>query len=172
MYRLSTSPSPAGVEMIWIEALPGVRIQFRSPEPTPMLLAARRAAAMVRQAGGALTDAEFAFTAAVACWGAVAWEGIGAEPAEGEDVSDDLLPLTPETLTQFLRAEPKAYDKVDLDYVTPAILLEQEKNGSSPSPNGTSEGAKATAGNAPASVPSAPTGPTKRKPLTGNASGA
>lgn len=160
MFRLSAANDP---EPFWIEPLPGVRVQFRPPEPTPLLLAARRAAQAVREAGGGLADAEFAFTAAAACWGAIAWEGVGAAPAEGEEAAAAELPLTPEALTAFLRQSPTAYGAIDADYVTPAILLEQEKNASSPSPNGTSEGVRATAGSAPASAKPAPTRKTKPK---------
>lgn len=158
MFRLAAAND---ADPMWIEVLPGVRVQFRTPEPTPLLLAARRAAGMVREAGGTLADAEFAFTAAAACWGALAWEGVGAQPAEGEDPCDEPLPLTPDSLTALMRQSPTAYGAIDADYVTPAILLEQEKNASSPSPNGTLEGAKAIAGNAPASARPARTAKTK-----------
>lgn len=160
MFRLSAAND---AEPTWIDALPGVRIQVRPPEPTPMLLAARRAAGMVREAGGSLADVEFAFTAAAVCWGAIAWKGVGAAPADGEAASDAEIPLTAESLTAFLRQSPKAYGAIDADYVTPAILLEQEKNVSSPSLNGTSAAAKVTAGSVPASAKPARTRNTKPK---------
>lgn len=152
MFRLSTATD---AEPFWVDVLDGVRIQFRPAEPTPLLLAARRAAGQTREAGGSLADAQFAFIAAAAEWGALAWEGVGGETGE------EPLPLTPESLRALLRQSPKAYDAVDAAYVTPALLMEQEKNASSPSPNGTSTEAKATAGNARKPVPSARTGQTK-----------
>jgi len=163
MFKLSSANDP---EPFWLDLMPGVRVQLRPSEPTPMLLAARRAGQAVRAVGGNLADAEFAFTSACATWGALAWEGVGTDTG-----GDDALPFTSEGLVELLRQSPSAYAAIDADYVTPALLVEAEKNGSSPSLNGTSGAAKATAAPAKASAPSALTGKTTRAQKKASASG-
>jgi hypothetical protein len=76
------------------------------------------------------------------------WEGVG-------DAAGEPVPVTPEGIDALLDILP-LFEAFQLRYVSKGLLLEQEKNVSAPSPNGTSAGVTSIAGPAPASVPSAP----------------
>lgn len=134
MLKLASS----GREPFWLDLVHGVRVQFR-PITVAAILVARQAAADVLKAGGddAITLAGLAFTRSLARAGIVEWEGVG--DAEGEPVDP-----SPETIDAFLDLWP-VFDAVDRLYVAPALVGLDEKNGSSPLPNGTLAGAKATA---------------------------
>lgn len=63
------------------------------------------------------------------------WRGIGAEGAP--------TPFTPDMVDAFI-ADERLYDAAYMMFVLPELIRDAEKNGLSPSPNGT--GAGATAG--------------------------
>jgi hypothetical protein len=140
-------------EPFWLDLLPGVRVQFR-PITVAAILVARQVAADVLKAGGedATTMAGLAFTRSLARAGILAWEGVGN--ADGEPVGP-----SPETIDAFLDLWP-VFDAVDPLYVAPALVGLDEKNASSPLPNGTSAGAKATAPRARNPAGPAPTSST------------
>jgi hypothetical protein len=73
------------------------------------------------------------------------WEGVG--DAEGNPVH-----VTPEGIDALLDILP-LFEAFQLRYVSKGLLLEAEKNGSAPSPNGTSAGATSIAD--PAAAPAA-----------------
>jgi hypothetical protein len=149
MLKLATS----GREPFWLDLVPGVHVQFRTITVAAILVA-RQAAADVLKAGGddAVTLAGLAFTRSLARAGILAWEGVG--DAEGAPVEP-----SPDTIDAFLDLWP-VFDAVDRLYVAPALVGLDEKNGSSPLPNGTSAGAKATAPRARKAAAPAHTGHT------------
>jgi hypothetical protein len=67
----------------------------------------------------------------------LAWEGVG-------DAEGNPLPVTHGAVTALLEVWP-IFEAFQLDYVAKGLVLEQEKNVSTPSPSGTSAGATATA---------------------------
>ncbi len=73
------------------------------------------------------------------------WEGVG--DAEGNPV-----PVTPEGIDALLDILP-IFEAFQVRYVSKGLLLEAEKNGSAPSPNGISAGATSIAD--PAAAPAA-----------------
>ena len=137
-------------EPLWLDLLPGVRVQFK-PVTVAAILVARQVAADVLKAGGddATTMAGLAFTRSLARAGILAWEGVG-------DAAGDSVEPTPETIDAFLDLWP-VFDAVDRLYVAPALVGLDEKNASSPLPSGTSAGAKATAPHARKPAARAPT---------------
>jgi hypothetical protein len=78
-----------------------------------------------------------AFTRSIARWGFLEWTGVG--DAKGSPVEP-----TPDMIDALLEVW-QAFDAIDRLYVAPALIQADEKNASSPSPNGTSAGAKPTA---------------------------
>lgn len=144
--------------------LPAIEVQLK-PVGTSILNAARR---QVREAlkEDEAADTRFAFLLGAVRQGAVAWRGVGDEQGA------PLAMLDPAQLALLLEARPDIYLKLDTDYVDRLMELLSEKNGSSPSPTGTSaRAAPDTAAPAPASAPSAPIDSTKSAPRPGNASG-
>jgi hypothetical protein len=88
------------------------------------------------------------FATALARRAVVDWEGVG-------DADGNPLPVSDEGIDALLSLWP-IFEAFNLLYVSRGMLLDAEKNGSAPSPTGTSVGAKATAGPAEVSVPIAP----------------
>lgn len=116
----------------WIKLASGARIKVRPATSEGVLRA--RAATRVALAGEADPDNDmigFAFTIALSIWGAIEWEGIGDEAGKP-------LKLTPANLDTLLRQDVRAFDAMDGQYVMPALARDEEKNGSAPSPSGTS----------------------------------
>jgi len=147
-------------------ALPdGASILFRSDRPTAGVVAGRRAAGVVVEAGGDAAAASVAFTVALAVWGAVSWEGVGDEDGQALD-------LTPETLELLMTEVPEAYRTIDQGFVIPILTRDAEKNGSAPSRAGDTpgSGARKTAKKArkPNSAKPGPAGTTAR-PARGSA---
>jgi hypothetical protein len=77
------------------------------------------------------------FAAALARRAIVNWEGVGDE--DGAVIS-----VTPEGIDALLALWP-IFEAFNLLYVSRGMLLDAEKNGSAPSPTGTSAGATAIA---------------------------
>ena len=77
------------------------------------------------------------FDAALARRAVVGWEGVG-------DENGNVLEATPEGIDALLSLWP-IFEAFNLHYVSRGMLLDAEKNGSAPSPTGTSAGATAIA---------------------------
>lgn len=128
MIKLSNSLA----DPTWLDLLPGVRVKVR-PITVASMLVAREAVGKVyrdEDQTNVTTRASMALVHELARRGIVEWEGVGT--AEG-----DPAPVTAETLNALLDHWP-AYDALDALYVTPALRRDEEKNGSSSSPDGTS----------------------------------
>ena len=137
MIRLNLSREPS-----WLDLGHDVRVRV-APLTTSLMAAARSDPAV-----GALPEGASNETIAVTMAKALArlvvleWEGVG--DAEGNPV-----PVTPEGIDALLDILP-IFEAFQLRYVSKGLLLEAEKNGSAPSPNGTSAGATSIAGPAAA----------------------
>jgi hypothetical protein len=91
-----------------------------------------------------------AFTAAIIRHNLLAWTGIGGdegdsvlEPTPDREIRDlegNVTGIELGTISRFL-AEPRLVEAADREYVLPWTQVDAEKNGSSPSPAGTSAGA-------------------------------
>jgi hypothetical protein len=125
-------------EPFWLDLAAGVRARFK-PITVAAILVARQAAAEVLKAEGedSTTMAGLAFTRSLARAGILEWAGVGN--AEGDPVEP-----SPGNIDALLDLWP-IFDAIDRQYVAPALIGLDEKNGSSLSPNGTSAGATATA---------------------------
>jgi hypothetical protein len=134
----------------WCDLIPGVRVQLR-PLTTALMVSARGDPAIADLPEGAATEeAALAMAKALARRAILDWEGIG-------DAGGELLPVSPEAIDALLDLWP-AFEAFQSLYVAKALLLDAEKNVSSPSPTGSSAGAKATARPAEQPVPTAPQG--------------
>jgi len=142
-------------EPFWIDLLPGVRVKVR-PVTVAAIIAARQAAAEAMKDSGenAVFVGSAAFTCSIARWGFLEWSGVG--DADGSPIEP-----TPETIDALLEVW-QAFDAIDRLYVAPALIQADEKNASSPSPKGTSAGAKPTARHARKAARPAPTENTLR----------
>ncbi|MFE1601633.1 hypothetical protein [Methylobacterium sp. ID0610] len=134
MLRLASSAEPS-----WLDLLPGVRVRVR-PASVAMMLAAREAVGKVVR-GDDREDVDLrtniALVGELARRAIVEWEGVG-------DADGVPIPVTPEHVDRLMEHWP-AFDEFDTRYVGPALRRDAEKNASSSSPNGTSEGAPITA---------------------------
>jgi hypothetical protein len=143
------------------EPIPDLVLKVRKHEPVMALVArgeaGRAREAMIAKLGLTLPNdpeerakllleypkvmaaGQSAFVIAMAKEAIVEWAGVeGAEPKS-------LAPLSPENIEKVMQIQP-IFDWFDRDYVQPALSLDQEKNGSSPSQNTTtSPGAMITA---------------------------
>ena len=132
MLRLDLTSKPR-----WLDLGHSVRLHVE-PLTSALMMAARAdpaVEALPEDAGNealALTMAK-----AVARRAVLAWEGVG-------DADGRPLPVTPEGVDALLEVWP-IFEAFQLAYIAKGLVLEQEKNASAPSPNGTSAGATATA---------------------------
>jgi hypothetical protein len=121
----------------WRELVPGVRVKLR-PLTTALMVAARSDPAIADLPKEARTEeAALAMAKALARSAILDWEGIG--DAEGES-----LPVSPEAIDALLDIWP-IFEAFQSLYVAKGLLLDAEKNASSPVPSGSSVGATATA---------------------------
>jgi hypothetical protein len=121
----------------WLDLLPGVRLRLR-PLTTALMVSARADPALEALPPEATTEElALAMAKAVARRAVLDWEGVG--DAEGNPVG-----VTPEGIDALLEIWP-AFEAFQAAYVAKGLLLEQEKNASSPSPSGPTAEAKATA---------------------------
>jgi hypothetical protein len=121
----------------WLDLLPGVRLRLR-PLTTALMVSARADPALEALPPEATTEElALAMAKAVARRAVLDWEGVG--DAEGNPVG-----VTPEGIDALLEIWP-AFEAFQAAYVAKGLLLEQEKNASSPSPSGPTAGAKVTA---------------------------
>lgn len=138
MIRLNLSNSPE-----WLELLSGLRLKV-APLTTALMVAARADPALSNLPETATTeDMALTMAKAVARLAILDWEGVGDEGGAP-------LPLSPEGINALLEVWP-VFEAFQAQYVAKALLLDAEKNASSPSLTGPSAGAKATA--RPAKVP-------------------
>jgi hypothetical protein len=121
----------------WCELVPGARLKLR-PLTTALMVAARSDTAISELPKDARTEeAALAMAKALARSAILDWEGIG--DAEGEP-----LPISPDAIDALLDIWP-IFEAFQSLYVAKGLLLDAEKNASSPVPSGSSAGATATA---------------------------
>ena len=143
MIRIQLSADPQ-----WLDLGHGVSLKLL-PLTTALMVATRSDPAVQDLEPEASNDERAAiFATALARRAVVDWEGVG-------DVDGNPLPVTDEGIDALLSLWP-IFEAFNLRYVSHGMLLDAEKNGSAPSPTGTSVGAKATARPAEVSVPTAP----------------
>ena len=131
----------------WCDLVPCVRVKLR-PLTTALMVAARSDPAIADLPKDARTEeAALAMAKALARSTILEWEGIG--DAEGEP-----LPVSPNAIDALLDIWP-IFEAFQTVYVAKGLLLDAEKNASSPLPSGSSVGATATAQPADSSVPTA-----------------
>jgi hypothetical protein len=131
----------------WCDLVPGVRVKLR-PLTTALMVAARSDPAIANLPQEASTEeAALAMAKALARSAILDWEGIG--DAEGE-----LLPVSPAAIDALLDIWP-IFEAFQGLYVAKGLLLDAEKNASSPVPSGSSAGATATAQPVNRSAPTA-----------------
>ena len=145
MIRIQLSPEPQ-----WLDLGHGVRLKLL-PLTTALMVATRSDPAVRDLDADASNDTRAAvFAAALARRAVVDWEGVGDEDGIA-------LTVTPEGIDALLSLWP-IFEAFNLQYVSRGMLLDAEKNGSAPSPTGTSVGATPTAKPVKRSVPTAPRG--------------
>ena len=145
MIRINLSPEPQ-----WFELGHGVRLQLL-PLTTALMVATRSDPAVQDLAADASNDTRAAvFAAALARRAIVDWEGVG-------DADGSVIAVTPEGIDALLSLWP-IFEAFNLHYVSRGMLLDAEKNGSAPSPTGTSAGATVTARPVKRSARTAPRG--------------
>ena len=124
-------------ESRWLDLGHGVRLHL-APLTTALMAAARGDPSVAGLPDDASNETIAVVMAKAVARIAVAdWEGVG--DTDGEPVS-----VTPEGIDALLDVLP-IFEAFQLRYVSKGLLLEEEKNVSAPSPNGTSAGAKPTA---------------------------
>ena len=132
MIRINLSPEPH-----WLDLGHGVRLQLL-PLTTALMVATRSDPAVQALDADASNDTRAAvFAAALARRAVVDWEGVG-------DEDGTVINVSPEGIDALLSLWP-IFEAFNLLYVSRGMLLDAEKNGSAPSPTGTSVGATATA---------------------------
>ena len=119
----------------WYDLAPGVRVQLRPL--TTALMVATRSDNVLEAVPEEASDEEraVAFAKALARKAILSWEGIG--DADGTPIDP-----SPKAIDALLDIWP-IFEAFQLTYVSKGLLLEQEKNVSTPLPNGPSAGATA-----------------------------
>ena len=131
----------------WCDLVPGVRVKLR-PLTTALMVAARSDPAIADLPKEARTEeAALAMAKALARSAILEWEGIG-------DAAGEPLPLSPDAIDALLDVWP-IFEAFQSLYVAKGLLLDAEKNASSPVPSGSSAGATATAQPVNRSAPTA-----------------
>lgn len=132
MIRLDLSAGPQ-----WLDLGAGLRLAVL-PVTTAVMVAARNDPAVEALSEDASRE-ELALTMAraVARRVVAGWEGVG-------DANGNPVPVTPEGIDALLDIWP-VFEAFQTRCLAPHLMLEQEKNASSPLPTGTSAGAAATA---------------------------
>ena len=132
MIRLDLSSAPQ-----WLDLGAGLRLHVL-PVTTAVMVAARNDHAVEALPEGASKEEQALVMArAVARRVVTGWEGVG-------DASGNPVPVTPEGIDALLDIWP-VFEAFQTRCLAPHLMLEQEKNASSPLPTGTSAGAAATA---------------------------
>lgn len=164
-YTLIDPPSPdeTGIVIVARPALSEVIEEAKADESLLAYAAEIRAMMEAEDGGDEITPERIRskgkvgllFTKAVARLVIEDWEGV-------EDPDGSPAPVTPDRVNAFLDVAP-IYDAFTARFLARWITVQQEKNGSALSPNGTLEGAQPIARPARASVKSARAGKTARK---------
>ena len=151
MIRLNLAAGPK-----WFDLLDGVRFKLR-PASSTIMAEARSSERLEKMIEEDASNQALSICLAkeVARLALDEWEGICDEDGKPMEPA-------PEAIDAALDVWP-VFEAFQLKYMAPALLKEQEKNGSAPSQNGTSAGAKTTAKGARSRAKSAPTGSTARK---------
>ena len=132
MIRLDLSAAPK-----WLDLGSGLRLHVL-PVTTAIMVAARNDPSVeVLPEDASREEQALAMAKAVARRVVTDWEGVG-------DADGNPVPVTPEGTDALLDIWP-VFEAFQTRCLAPHLMLEQEKNGFAPSPNGTSAGAKATA---------------------------
>ena len=143
MIRLNLTATPR-----WLELAPGLRLRV-GPLTTALMVAARADPAVEALPEGARQEElALAMAKAVARRAVLDWEGVG-------DDAGHPLPVTPSGIDALLDIWP-VFEAFQTGYIAGGLLLDAEKNASSPLPTGPSAGAIATARPARGAAPSAP----------------
>ncbi len=132
MLKLNLSNEPT-----WLDLGHGVRLQLL-PLTTALMVAARNDPAIANlpeETGD--EESALVFAKALARIAITDWEGVG-------DESGDPVAVSPEGINALLDIWP-LFETFQTDYVASGLLLDQEKNVSSPLPSGPSAGVKDTA---------------------------
>lgn len=141
MLRLKLSAGPE-----WLDIAPGLRLQVL-PLTTSLMGRAREALPDL-DPDAPSEEIAVALAKAVGQAAIVGWEGVV------DDATGDPVPVSPAAVAAVLEVFP-VFEAWQVRYMQPGLLLQSEKNGSGPSPIGTSAGDKATAVPAAAAAPSA-----------------
>ena len=132
MIRLDLSAGPK-----WLDLGSGLRLQVL-PVTTAIMVAARNDPAVEALSDTASKEEQALVMAkAVARRVLTGWEGVG-------DADGDPVPVTPEGIDALLDIWP-VFEAFQTRCLAPHLMLDAEKNASSPLPNGTSAGAMPTA---------------------------
>ena len=143
MIRLNLTAAPQ-----WLTLAPGLRLKL-APLTTALMVSARADPAVEAMSGVVSNeDLALAMAKAVARRAVLEWEGVGNDAGE-------IVAVTPEGIDALLSLWP-IFEAFNLLYVSRGMLLDAEKNGSAPSPTGTSAGATATVRPVKRSVRTAP----------------
>ena len=128
MIRLDLKNEPA-----WLDLGHGVRLHLH-PLTTAMMVASRNDPAVAALNEDA-TDGESAlvFAKALARNATLDWEGVG-------DSDGNIIQITPEGISALLDVWP-LFEAFQTKYVAKGLVLDAEKNVSSPLPSGSSAGA-------------------------------
>lgn len=148
MLRLTISHDPE-----WLDLGHGVRVLVRPFNSALMLQARAEMRRMTAEDDSPQPptneEALLLLTRAAARHAITEWSGVGDEAGKPIEVTRAGI----DALMDIYQMCDAFRDR----YVTPRLVLESEKNGSSPAPDGTSAGAQTTADGAKAPVPSART---------------
>jgi hypothetical protein len=131
----------------WCDLVPGVRVKLR-PLTTALMVAARCDPAIADLPKEARTEeAALAMAKALARSAVLDWDGIG-------DAEGNAIAVSPNAIDALLDIWP-IFEAFQSLYVAKGLLLDAEKNASSPLPSGSSAGVAATAPPADLSAPTA-----------------
>jgi hypothetical protein len=142
MIRLNLTNQPD-----WLELAPGLRLKL-APLTTALMVAARADPALAALPETASTeDMALAMAKALARMAILDWEGVA-------DAEGNPLPLSAEGIDALLEIWP-VFEAFQAQYVAKGLILDAEKNASSPLPTGPSAGATGTARPARGPAPTA-----------------
>ncbi len=131
MIRLNLTATPQ-----WLDVAPGLRLLV-GPLTTAMMVSARADASIESmQEGASPEELALAMAKAIARRVILEWEGVG--DAEGKPVD-----VSPEGIDALMEIWP-IFEAFQIGYVGKGLILDAEKNGSAPSPTGTSAVATGT----------------------------
>jgi len=132
MIRLNLTATPQ-----WLELVPGLRLLV-APLTTALMVSARADPAVETMPDTASSEEmALAMAKAVARRAVLDWEGVG-------DDAGNAVPVTPEGIDALLEIWP-VFEAFQTSYVARGLILDAEKNASSPAPSGPSAGASAIA---------------------------